>query len=79
MKLKDLRRGGKCYKKRRLKGEEEMEILMGLIDLKIVSRVLRMSALTYDHLQWCEEKMSHIRVGEGKLQRDSSPLFFPSH
>ncbi|KAJ8622878.1 hypothetical protein MRB53_031407 [Persea americana] len=77
--LEDVRRRGKCFKKKRLKGEEEMEILMGLIDLKVVSRVLRMSGLTYEQLQWCEEKMSHVRVWEGKLQRDSSPLFFPSH
>lgn len=56
-----------------------MEILMGLIDLKVVSRVLRMSDLSEEQLHWCEEKMSKVRILEGELQRDSSPLFFPAH
>lgn len=59
--------------------DEEMEILMGLIDLKVVSRVLRMSDLGEEQLHWGEEKMSKVRVSQGKLQRDSSPLFFPAH
>lgn len=79
LKLKDLRRAQKCLRKRRLTQEEEMEILMGLIDLKVASRVLRMNDLTEEQLHWCEDKMSKVRVWEGKLQRDSSPLFFPAH
>lgn len=79
MKLKDLRRTRKCIRKRKLSVDEEMEILMGLIDLKVVSRVLRMSDLGEEQLHWCEEKMSKVRVWQGKLQRDSSPLFFPAH
>ncbi|XP_058009898.1 uncharacterized protein LOC110661453 isoform X3 [Hevea brasiliensis] len=79
MKLKDLRRARKCIRKRKLKVEEEMEILMGLIDLKVVSRVLRMNDLSEEQLHWCEEKMSKVRVLDGKLQRDSLPLFFPAH
>ncbi|KAI3986963.1 hypothetical protein MKX01_039898 [Papaver californicum] len=79
MKIKDLRRAGKCIRKRKLKEEEEMEILMSLIELKVVSRVLRMTEISEEQLHWCEEKMNKIRVWEGKLQRDSSPLFFPTH
>uniref|UniRef100_A0A5B7BZN7 Ribosomal protein L34Ae n=1 Tax=Davidia involucrata TaxID=16924 RepID=A0A5B7BZN7_DAVIN len=79
LKLKDLRRAGKCLRKRRLKEEEEMEILMALIDIKVVSRVLRMSELSEEQLHWCAEKMNKVSVGDGKLQRDSSPLFFPAH
>ncbi|CAN6714316.1 unnamed protein product [Malus baccata var. baccata] len=79
MKIKDLRRSHKCLRKRRLKVEEEMEILMGLIDLKLVSRVLRMTDLNAEQLHWCEAKMSKVRVLDGrKYQRDSSPLFFPA-
>ena len=78
--LKDLHRSGKCLRKRKLKEEEEMEILMGLIDIKVVSRVLRTSDITEEQLQWCGEKMNKVRVLDGKkLQRDSSPLFFPAH
>ncbi|XP_059642783.1 uncharacterized protein LOC132284675 [Cornus florida] len=79
LKLKDLRRTRKCLRKRRLKEEEEKEILMALIDLKVVSRVLRMNQLGEEQVQWCENKMSKVRVSDGKLQRDSSPLFFPAH
>ncbi|KAK7291430.1 hypothetical protein RIF29_06567 [Crotalaria pallida] len=78
-KVKDLRRSRKCLRKKKLKVEEEMEILMALIDLKVVSRVLRMSDLNEEQLHWCEEKMSKVRVMDGKLQRDSTPLFFPAH
>lgn len=56
-----------------------MEIITGLIDLKVVSRVLRMPNVTEEQLQWCEQKMSKVRVLEGKIQRDSSPLAFPVH
>ncbi|KAG9448940.1 hypothetical protein H6P81_008905 [Aristolochia fimbriata] len=78
-KLQDLQRSKKCFRKKRLKEEEEIELLMSKIDLKVVSRVLRMSDLNEEQLHWCEEKMSKVRVWEGKLQRDSSPLFFPAH
>ncbi|RDY11110.1 hypothetical protein CR513_04279, partial [Mucuna pruriens] len=80
VKVKDLSHSGKIMRKRKLKVEKDMDILMGLIDLKVVSRVLRMNDLSEEQLHWCEEKMSKVRVMEGKLQRDySTPLFFPSH
>ncbi|XP_038901240.1 uncharacterized protein LOC120088168 [Benincasa hispida] len=79
IKLKDLRRAGKCLRKRKLSVEEEMEILMALIDLKVVSRVLRTVDLSEQQLHWCEAKMSKVRILDGKLHRDSSPLFFPAH
>ncbi|MBA0583720.1 uncharacterized protein LOC105791105 [Gossypium raimondii] len=78
MKLKDLGRVHKCLRKGKNK-VEKMEILMGLIDLKVVSRVLRMRDLSEQQLHWCEEKMNKLRILEGGLQRDSSPLFFPAH
>ncbi|GMI76558.1 hypothetical protein like AT1G73850 [Hibiscus trionum] len=79
MKLKDLGRAPKCMRKRKHK-VEKMEILLALIDLKVVSRVLRMSDLSEQQLHWCEEKMNKVRILEGGgLQRDSLPLFFPAH
>ncbi|KAG8379353.1 hypothetical protein BUALT_Bualt07G0079500 [Buddleja alternifolia] len=78
-KLNELKRSGKCLRKRRLKEEEEMEILIAQIDLKVVSRVLRMGDINGEQLHWCENKMSKVRVSDGKLHRDSSPLFFPAH
>ncbi|MED6132132.1 hypothetical protein PIB30_016344 [Stylosanthes scabra] len=63
-----------------IKGEEEeMDVLMAMIDLKVVSRVLRMKELSEAQLHWCEHKMSKVRIVAGKLQTDySTPLFFPS-
>ncbi|GAB2292855.1 hypothetical protein Dimus_027089 [Dionaea muscipula] len=74
--LKDLLRAGKCFRKRKTI-EQDIEILMGLIDMKVVSRVLKMSNITQEQLHWCEEKMGRVRVSQGKLYRDSSPLFLP--
>ncbi|KAJ1684907.1 hypothetical protein LUZ63_016297 [Rhynchospora breviuscula] len=80
IRLKDLVRQRRCFIQRKLvKVEDEMEIIMGLIDLKVVSRVLRMPNITQEQLEWCEQKMSKVRVFEGKIQRDSSPLVFPVH
>ncbi|XP_023002241.1 uncharacterized protein LOC111496143 isoform X2 [Cucurbita maxima] len=80
-KLKHLRRAGKCLRRKRKMGvEEEMEILMGLIDLKVVSRVLRSADIINEQqLHWCEAKMRKVRILDGKLHRDSSPIFFPPH
>lgn len=79
MRLKDLGRQRNCLKKRRIKEEKEMEILMSLIDMKVVSRVLRMPNISAEQMHWCDEKISKVRVGNGKMERDSSPLFFPVH
>ncbi|KAG1334780.1 hypothetical protein COCNU_03G008990 [Cocos nucifera] len=77
MRLKELGRQRSCQKNGKTKEEEGMEILMGLIDMKVVSRVLRMPDISEEQLHWCHEKMSKVRVWNGKIQRDSSPLFFP--
>lgn len=79
LKLRDLSRSRKCLRKRRSKQENEMEVLMAQIDLKVVSRVLRTTDLSEEQMHWCEDKMTKVRVCDGKLQRDSSPLFFPAH
>ncbi|ERN03967.1 hypothetical protein AMTR_s00079p00101030 [Amborella trichopoda] len=79
-KLKDLTRRRKCIKRRiRRQSSNEMEILMGLIDLKVISRVLRMSRISTEQLKWCEEKLSRVTIYEGKLFRDFIPIMFPSH
>uniref|UniRef100_A0A0A9DS89 Uncharacterized protein n=1 Tax=Arundo donax TaxID=35708 RepID=A0A0A9DS89_ARUDO len=78
--LKDLTRPRRCLKRTKLREEEELSILLGLIDLKVVARVLRMPEVTDQQLHWCEEKMNRVRVDqEGRMQRDPSPLFYPAH
>ncbi|KAH7658504.1 Ribosomal protein L34Ae protein [Dioscorea alata] len=79
MRIKELERSRKCFKKRKPKYPQGMEALMVLIDLKVVSRVLRMAGISEEQLHWCEEKLNKVEVLDGKVQRDSSPLFFPVH
>ncbi|XP_020592908.1 uncharacterized protein LOC110033318 [Phalaenopsis equestris] len=77
--MEEIGRRRKFWKKRKPKGEEEMETFMAIIDIKVVSRVLRVQEITEEQLHWCEDKMSKVRVWDGKMQRDHSLLFFPVH
>jgi hypothetical protein len=79
--LKDVTRPRRCLKRSKARDDEAVPVLLGLIDLKVVARVLRMPEITDQQLHWCEEKMNRVRIDvrEGKLQRDPSPLFFPAH
>ncbi|TVU22096.1 hypothetical protein EJB05_31776, partial [Eragrostis curvula] len=78
--LKDVTRPRRCLKRTKLREEEELSILLGLIDLKVVARVLRTPDLTDQQLHWCEEKMNRVSVDqEGRMHRDPSLLFFPAH
>ncbi|VAH71487.1 unnamed protein product [Triticum turgidum subsp. durum] len=79
--LKDLSRPRRCLKRIKLREQEEVAVLLGLIDLKVVARVLRMPEITDQQLHWCEEKMGRLRVDpqQGAMERDPSPLFFPAH
>lgn len=56
---------------------EDIELLLGLIDVKIISRVLRMRRITKDELFWCEEKMKKLDLSNGRLERDPCPILFP--
>eukprot|EP00268_Persea_americana_P029182 TRINITY_DN28243_c0_g1_i2.p1 TRINITY_DN28243_c0_g1~~TRINITY_DN28243_c0_g1_i2.p1 ORF type:complete len:429 (+),score=117.98 TRINITY_DN28243_c0_g1_i2:609-1895(+) len=77
-KLKELSRKKKGWKKKPWPTmAEEVELLFGLIDIKVVSRVLRMVRISKEQLLWCEEKMSKLDIPESKLQRDGSPVLFP--
>lgn len=56
---------------------EDVELLFGLIDVKILCRVLRMVKISKEQLIWCEEKMKKLGLSDGKLERDPSPILFP--
>ncbi|KAF0898095.1 hypothetical protein E2562_001757 [Oryza meyeriana var. granulata] len=56
---------------------EEVQLLFALIDIKVVSRVLRMAKLSKEQFLWCEEKMSKLDLSDNKLRRDGSPILFP--
>ncbi|KAI9160578.1 hypothetical protein LWI28_009605 [Acer negundo] len=77
-KLKELRKRRKGWKKKSWPQTwEDIELLFGLIDIKVMSRVLRMVRITKEQLFWCEEKMKKLDLTDGKLQRDPSPILFP--
>lgn len=78
IKMKELRKKRKGWKKKSWPAaEEDVELLLGLIDVRILRRVLRMARISRDHLLWCEEKMKKLDLSNGKLQRDPSPILFP--
>ncbi|XP_022724383.1 uncharacterized protein LOC111281063 [Durio zibethinus] len=78
VKLKELCKKTKGWKKKsRPLTHEDFPLLFGLIDIKIISRVLRMSRISKEQLFWCEEKMKKLDLSDGKLQRDPSPILFP--
>ncbi|PKI75781.1 uncharacterized protein LOC116204590 [Punica granatum] len=81
-KLKELKKKRKGWKKKSWpQAYEDVQLFFGLIDVKILSRALRMERITKEQLFWCEEKMKKLDVlssDHGKLlQRDPSPVLFP--
>jgi len=56
---------------------EGVQLLFAAIDIKLATRVLRMSKISKEQLLWCEEKMKKLNFSAGKLQRHPSPILFP--
>ncbi|KAG8380277.1 hypothetical protein BUALT_Bualt07G0176600 [Buddleja alternifolia] len=82
MKVKEVWKKRKSYNKKKCwpSTKEEVEMLLGLIDVKVISRVVRMMRISKEQLFWCEEKMKKLGLlSDGKLQRDPSPTLFPCH
>ncbi|XWS20609.1 hypothetical protein CRYUN_Cryun31cG0117300 [Craigia yunnanensis] len=78
MKLKELRKKRKGWKKKSWPlTREDVPLLFGLIDIKIISRVLRMARISKEQLFWYEEKITKLDLCDWKLQRDPSPILFP--
>ncbi|XP_073152449.1 uncharacterized protein [Henckelia pumila] len=76
IKLKELQKRSKGHKKKSREGMD-MDMVLGIVDVKVLSRVLRSSKISKEQLFWCEEKMKKLVIADGKLQRDPSPLIFP--
>ncbi|KAK6913272.1 Protein of unknown function DUF1666, partial [Dillenia turbinata] len=80
--LKDLQQKKKCWVRRAIKqvGEtQEREMLHTMIDMKLVSRVLKMPIISSSHIEWCQEKLNGIEFKDGNVIRTcTSPLFPPS-
>ncbi|KAK8664990.1 hypothetical protein V6N13_084756 [Hibiscus sabdariffa] len=79
IKLKDIRKSRKGWKKNSWpRSSEDVPLLFGLMDVRIMWRVLGMARINKDQLLWCEEKMKKLGFCDGKLQRDPSPILFPA-
>ncbi|KAI0499224.1 hypothetical protein KFK09_020127 [Dendrobium nobile] len=79
-KLKDLLRTGNCLVKKFKKPQEDrsnQDLFFSQVDLKLVSRVLKMPRITGDQLIWCHKKLSKITFLERKVHREPSFLLFP--
>ncbi|KAL0414941.1 UNVERIFIED_CONTAM: hypothetical protein Slati_3326000 [Sesamum latifolium] len=78
MKLKEVWKRSRSYKKKSWPSRgEDVEMLLGVVDVKVVTRVVRMMRISKEQLIWCEEKMKKLGLCDGKLQREPSPILFP--
>ncbi|KAJ8491308.1 hypothetical protein OPV22_013029 [Ensete ventricosum] len=80
MRVKELFKKKKGWRKKKRTWPttlEEVELLFALIDIEVISRVLRMARLSKEQLLWCEEKMSKLDLSGNRLCRDGSLLLFP--
>lgn len=78
VKLKELRKRTKNLKKKSWPSMPgDVDLLLGLIDVKVMNRVLRMEIISKEQLFWCEEKMKKLDINDGKLQRDPCIILFP--
>ncbi|GAA0155069.1 hypothetical protein Leryth_011363 [Lithospermum erythrorhizon] len=78
LKLKELRKRKKNWKDKTWPTTEtEVQLLLALIDAKLVSKVMRLVSINNDQLLWCEQKMKKLDFSGGKLRRDPSPILFP--
>lgn len=79
-KLRDLMRTGNCLVKRFQKHKDnrsDLVLFFSQVDMKLVSRVLKMSRVTTDQLVWCHKKLSKITFINRKIHREPSFLLFP--
>ncbi|KAF3324243.1 hypothetical protein FCM35_KLT11710 [Carex littledalei] len=78
--LKDLLKTGNCLVKKFKKPKEDrsnLDLFFSQVDIKLVSRVLKMPKLSSEQLQWCHKKLDKISFVDRKIQREPSFLLFP--
>lgn len=52
-------------------------LLIAQVDLKLISRVLRMTRLTVNQLLWCNQKLDQLTFINRKVLLEPSLLLFP--
>ncbi|KAK4801456.1 hypothetical protein SAY86_021943 [Trapa natans] len=58
-------------------GYKRKEILFTMIDLKLVSRVLKMKNISSSQLKWCQSKVDNISFHRGTVVRGGAYPLFP--
>ncbi|XP_075509513.1 uncharacterized protein LOC142545923 [Primulina tabacum] len=83
-KLKDILRSENCILKKfrrcRDDGEDEWDQVLSFfcqVDMRLVSRVLRMPRITRDQLIWCHDKLNRISFVDRKMRVEPGFLLFP--
>lgn len=78
--MKNLLRRRSCWLKRTKPLDESQEVLFSMIDMKLVSMVLKMRFISTHQLEWCQEKLNNINLEEERVTRgcSTSCLFPPS-
>ncbi|KAK6798658.1 hypothetical protein RDI58_006361 [Solanum bulbocastanum] len=81
--MKDVKGKRKCWLRRAIKPQQEnlskIELVLTLIDMKLVSRILYMSIISTSHFKWCQQKLDNIEFKNGQILRSPTILpLFPS-
>ncbi|CAI8606813.1 unnamed protein product [Vicia faba] len=81
-KLKDILRSGNCIVRKFQKYNKDQiqldhDLLRAQVELKLISRVIKMKKLTKDHLLWCSENLNQIKFVDRKILVEASFLLFP--
>lgn len=79
-KLKEILKAANCVVKKLKKTQENRlncQVLKARIDMKLISRVMKMTRITNHQLLWCSKKLNNISFEDGKIHRVSSFLLFP--
>lgn len=62
--LRGVQGKSKCWMRRKVKAveaeDEKRNIVVAMIDVKLVQRMLKMSLICRSHLKWCQQKLDNI-------------------
>ncbi|XP_047944028.1 uncharacterized protein LOC125190701 [Salvia hispanica] len=70
----------KCWMRRKVKevqAEEKRNIVVGMIDVKLVQRMLKMPLINRSHLKWCQDKLNNLDFKEDTVFRGPNTQLFP--
>lgn len=79
--IREEMRSQKCCIVKKLRKNEECgvkkQVLICEVDLRLVRRVVCVSRLTRDHLDWCVKKLNNVNFVGRKVHVEPSFLLFP--